>query len=161
MVVLSRETHLPFPIIDAVHNINEHQRKRFAKRILKTLPPKATVCLWGLSFKPKTDDMREAPSIDIIHILLKAGHHIRAYDPVAMKNAKRVLPKEVTFASSPLQAAKNADVVLLLTEWDQFRGVNFAELKNVMKGQDLFDGRNVYDPQEVLQAGLIYHGIGI
>jgi len=161
LIALSRETHLPFPIIDAVHDVNEYQRTRFAKKILKTLPAKATVCIWGLSFKPKTDDMREAPSIDIIQAILNKGHKVRSYDPVAMANAKKTLPKKVTFASSPLHAAKNADAVVLLTEWDVFRGIDLHDLKKAMKGKDLFDGRNVYDPHEVTQAGLIYHGIGV
>lgn len=161
LIALSRETRLSLPIIDAVHKINENQRKRFAKKILKALPPKATVGVWGLSFKPKTDDMRDAPSLEIIQTLLKKGHTVHVYDPVAMDNAKRILPKKVMFASSPLSAAKNTDAVVLLTEWDVFRGIDLNELKKVMKGQDLFDGRNVYDPKEVKEAGLIYHGIGL
>lgn len=161
LIALSRELCLPFPIINAVHDINENQRKRFAKQILKALPPKATVAVWGLSFKPKTDDMREAPSIEIIHAILEHENVVRAYDPVAMPNAKKNLPKNVTFASSPLHAAKHADVVVLLTEWDIFRGMNLNELKKTMKGRHLFDGRNVYDPEEVKEAGLIYHGIGL
>ncbi|MEK7591709.1 MAG: UDP-glucose/GDP-mannose dehydrogenase family protein, partial [Patescibacteria group bacterium] len=114
-----------------------------------------------LSFKPKTDDMREAPSLDLIPMLIEAGHTVYAYDPAAMENAAKLLPKETVFEKDDLSAAKGADAVVLLTEWDEFRGVDLSELKSTMKGQDLFDGRNIYEPAEVREAGLEYHGIGM
>src|SRR6185436_14314674 len=121
--------------------------------ILKELPAKSHVGVWGLSFKPKTDDMREAPSIDIIHALVKAGHTVAAFDPAAIERAKPLLPK-IDYTDSPLAAAKDADAVLLLTEWDIFRGFNLHETKNAMKGTMLFDGRNIYEPDDVRKAGL-------
>src|SRR3989344_2215663 len=157
LIALSRESHIPLPIIDAVHDINEKQRKRFIQKIVKSLPPKGTVALWGLSFKPKTDDMREAPSITVISALLQRGHAVRAYDPVAMGNAKKLFPKHVLFSKSPLAAAKGADATVLLTEWDIFRGIDLRDLANTMKGKHLFDGRNVYEPKDVEREGLIYH----
>ncbi|MDO8468867.1 MAG: UDP-glucose/GDP-mannose dehydrogenase family protein, partial [Candidatus Peribacter sp.] len=110
---------------------------------------------------PNTDDMREAPSLDLIPMLLKMNHIVRAFDPVAMENAAKVLPKEVVYVNSPLEAAKDADAVILLTEWDVFRGVDLKELKAAMRGRALFDGRNVYDPDEIRAAGFTYRGIGV
>jgi UDPglucose 6-dehydrogenase len=119
------------------------------------------VAVWGLSFKPKTDDMREAPSIDVIHALSKAGHTVTAYDPVAIERAMPLLPMTTKYASSPMEALHGADALLVLTEWDVFRGVDLKEVKKVMKGDLLFDGRNVYEPREVDAQGLQYIGIGV
>jgi UDPglucose 6-dehydrogenase len=164
LIALSKGTGIPLPIVDATHAINERQRRRFFDRILASLPPGAAVCLWGLSFKPKTDDLREAPSLDLIAMLLRAGHIVRTHDPIAMENAqklKMMKKKPVTFHETPHEAAQDCEAVVLLTEWDVFRGVNLAVVKGVMKGRDLWDGRNVYDPLEVSKAGLAYHGIGM
>lgn len=160
LIALSNETGIPLPLIQATYDVNNHQRERFFKKIFDVLPANATVGLWGLSFKPKTDDMREAPSSDLIAALEKAGHTVQAFDPIAMENAKKMHPN-VQYQENTMAAAEGADVVVLLTEWDVFRGVNFAELKNTMKGKHLFDGRNIYDPEEVEDAGLEYVGIGL
>jgi len=161
LMATSREYNVPLPIIEATDAVNHHQRHRFIELIKKALPKKSHIAVWGLAFKPKTDDMREAPSIDIVTALAKEGHTITTFDPVAMDRAKPLLPKKVSYSTSPLAAAKNADAVLLLTEWDVFRGVDLKDLKEVMRGKKLFDGRNVYEPEEVKGAGLEYHGIGI
>jgi UDPglucose 6-dehydrogenase len=105
--------------------------------------------------------MREAPSLDLLPMLLETGHTVRAFDPAAMENAEKILPKGIEFVRAPMEAAKEADAVILLTEWDVFRGVDLKELKAAMRGNALFDGRNVYDPEEVRSAGLHYFGIGV
>ena len=161
LMATAKEHGLDFSIVDATDRINSRQRKRFFEKILASLPKKSTVAIWGLSFKPKTDDMREAPSLDLIPMLLGAGHSVRAFDPEAMERAKALLPEGVTFASSVMDAAQGADTTILLTEWDIFRGVDMGELQKTMKGKDLWDGRNAYEPTEVREAGLAYHGIGI
>ncbi|MBI2117905.1 UDP-glucose/GDP-mannose dehydrogenase family protein, partial [Candidatus Peregrinibacteria bacterium] len=150
-----------FGIVEATDRVNARARERFFEHILASLPKKSTVGVWGLAFKPKTDDMREAPSLDLVQILITAGHRIQAHDPAAMENARKILPRGIRFCSSPLEAAHGADAVVLLTEWDEFRGMDLKELKKCMKGKDLFDGRNVYEPAAVEAAGLRYHGIGI
>lgn len=160
LIALSKETGIPLPLIQATYEINNHQRERFFKKILDVLPANATVALWGLSFKPKTDDMREAPSSDLINLLESKGHTVKAYDPIAAENARKMHPN-VQYVDSAMAAAKDADVVVLLTEWDVFRGVDMAELKETMKGTHLFDGRNIYDPEEVEDVGLQYIGIGL
>lgn len=160
LIALSKETGIPLPIVKATHEVNTRQRMRFFQKLLDVLPDKATVAIWGLSFKPKTDDMREAPSLDLIPMLKKAGHTVRAHDPVAMGNAKKMEP-DIEYVNSPMEAAKEADAVIVLTEWDVFRGIDLNELKSTMRGKHLFDGRNIYEPEEVRGAGLQYHGIGV
>ena len=161
LMAIGKKHNVPLQIVKATHDVNDRQRERFFQALVNTLPEKATIAVWGLAFKPNTDDMREAPSLDLLPMLLKTEHTVRAFDPVAMENAEKILPKGIEFAKSPLEAAKEADAVILLTEWDAFRGIDLKELKSVMRGKTLFDGRNVYDPEEVRAAGLIYYGIGV
>ncbi len=175
LLATGKEYGVPMPIIEATDSVNKRQREQFIEKVLKSLrslqekqssPPlsgegaKLKVAIWGLSFKPKTDDMREAPSIDVLQALDTAGYAVTAYDPVTMEKAKPLLPASTSFATSALDAAKNADAVILLTEWDEFRGVDLKEVKATMRGKLLFDGRNVYEPDEVKEAGLVYRGIG-
>jgi UDPglucose 6-dehydrogenase len=105
--------------------------------------------------------MRDAPSLDIIPALLKAGYRVQAYDPVAMENAKKLLPAEVEFCKDAKAALRGAAALAVLTEWDEFRGVDLATMVNTMDGSMLFDGRNVYEPREVRTAGLKYFGMGV
>ena len=161
LLATGHELGIAMPIIEATDRVNAHQRQRFIDRVLELLPKNANVGIWGLSFKPKTDDMREAPSLDIIPALINAGHAVSAFDPVAMERAKPLLPPAVRYTLSPLEAAKNADALLLLTEWDVFRGIDLKTLQKTMRGKELFDGRNIYEPEEVASAGLVYHGIGM
>lgn len=161
LIALSKKTGVPLPLVKATHDMNNRQRQRFFKKILGTLPPNANVAIWGLSFKPKTDDLREAPSLDLIPMLTRGGHKVVVHDPVAMEKAKLILKKKVTYAQSPMEAAKEADAVVLLTEWDAFRGIDLRKLKETMRGKELFDGRNVYEPAEVRDAGLTYWGVGV
>lgn len=155
------EYGIPMPIVRATDEVNTYQRGRFIEKILGALKPASTVAVWGLAFKPKTDDMREAPSIDVIHALINAGHAVKAFDPEATERAKPLLPSSVTHAHSPMDAAANTDAVILLTEWDEFRGIDLNDVKKTMKGDLLFDGRNVYESSEAKQAGFRYTGIGL
>ncbi|MDF1516031.1 MAG: UDP-glucose/GDP-mannose dehydrogenase family protein, partial [Anaerolineae bacterium] len=111
------------------------------------------------SFKPNTDDMREAPSIDIIRYLISEGAHVRAYDPVAMVNAQPVLP-EVTMVEDSYALAAGADALILVTEWNEFKNLDLIRIKQLMNQPVLVDGRNVYDPQVTRNAGFHYLGIG-
>lgn len=156
LIATAKEMGLEMPIVEATDRVNARQRTRFVERILKEVAPGSLIAVWGLAFKPKTDDMRDAPSLDIVPALLKAGHRVRAYDPVAMDRAKPQLPAEVEYAGSPLEAAKDADALVLLTEWDVFRGIDLKDVAEALKGKTLFDGRNVYEPDEVAEAGLSY-----
>ncbi len=160
LMATAKEYGIPMPIVEATDAINRHQRERFIAHLLKHLPKNSHVAVWGLAFKPKTDDMREAPSIDVIHALTNAGHTVTAYDPAAEERAKPLLPA-IAYAQSPLDAVKNADALVLLTEWDVFRGIDLAEVAAAMRGTQLFDGRNVYEPHEVEAAGMDYHCLGV
>lgn len=181
---MGKEYGVSLPLTDATMLVNVRQRQRFFDHILHVLPKKATVAVWGLSFKPKTDDLRDAPSLDLLCMLLQNPPEakpqdgqraerlslaaprgkqvtVRVFDPVAMDRFKAEYDFSVSLCSSPLDAATGTDAVILLTEWDEFRGIDLQKLASVMRGNDLFDGRNVYDPEKVEEAGLVYHGIGI
>jgi UDPglucose 6-dehydrogenase len=117
-------------------------------------------CIWGLAFKPNTDDVREAPSEVIIRKLLEAGARVRAYDPVAMKAARAILGETIGYATDSNDAALDADALVLITEWSEFRVLNFRVLEKLMKQKVIFDGRNIYDAAEVRENGFVYYGIG-
>ena len=121
-----------------------------------------TVALWGLSFKPNTDDMREAPSLTVINELLAAGATVRAYDPVATAEAQRALGTVagVTFVDDAYEAATDADILVLVTEWQEFRSPDFDQLKTLLKHPVIFDGRNIYNAELLARQGFSYYGIG-
>ena len=156
-------------ILRAVDETNERQKQRLFEKMREHFGSRLRgreVGLWGLSFKPGTDDMREAPSIALIGQLIGAGARVKAYDPVAMDNARRSLPRE-WLASGALKlvrdqydALKGADALMLVTEWKPFRSPDFRKMKKLMKGAVIFDGRNQYDPDTSRAAGFVYYGIG-
>jgi UDPglucose 6-dehydrogenase len=150
-------------LFEEVTKLNERQKTRIVEKILQSynnnITNKTFVAL-GLSFKPKTSDMRDAPSINIINKLLEHGAHIRAYDPAAHEEAKKIFADRITFASSVEDAAQNADALILITEWDEFRNLDLTALKETMKDNKLFDGRNIYEPELVKEDGFEYVGMG-
>jgi UDPglucose 6-dehydrogenase len=148
-------------ILNSVTQANYTRRLTVVDRVeemLGTLHGK-TIGLLGLSFKPNTDDMREAPSIDIAQKLVASGAKVRAYDPVAVENARALLP-EITMFDDPYDMARGSDALILITEWNEFKQLDLVRLRTVMKTPVLFDGRNVYDPLEVRQLGFTYRGVG-
>jgi len=114
----------------------------------------------GLAFKPNTDDMREAKSVEVIQLLRKAGAHIRAYDPAAMDNARGLLPAAVTFSDSPYEAAEGAHGAVLVTEWNEFRYLNLERLRGQLKRPVIFDGRNLWEPERMRRLGFEYYSVG-
>ena len=116
--------------------------------------------VWGLTFKPQTDDTRESPAMVLISMLLAAGAKVQAYDPAGMPEAKAKLGDTVIYASDPYQAVENADALLLMTEWSEFRLPDWEVISNKLKNQVIFDGRNIYDPNEIRRMGFEYYGIG-
>lgn len=161
LVAISQKHGYDFQLLKSVHQINLEARERFVDKIIKKLKgvKGKTIGVLGLSFKPNTDDMREAPSIDIIGKLQKYGAKIQSYDPVAMENAKPLV-KDVKFCKDVLETATAVDALVVLTEWNEFKQVDLTKLKKVMKKTYLFDGRNMYDPQKVKRLGFIYVGVG-
>lgn len=151
-------------IVPAVEQVNEAQKKVLVEKVLRHFRGDVKgrrFCMWGLAFKPKTDDMREAPSVVIAEALLAAGAAICAFDPEAMKETRRILGDRIEYAESALDAARGADALLLVTEWSEFRQVDLEELRGLMKSPVLFDGRNIWDPARLRQSGFVYHGIGV
>lgn len=150
-------------IIKSADKTNKKQRELFADKIFsrfgKDLEGK-TFGVWGLAFKPKTDDMREAPSITIINKLLQAGAKVKCYDPKAMDLAKRIFKDSVEYCTSSYEALKNADAMILMTEWNEFRRPDFERIKGLLKEQIIFDGRNQYNAERLREAGFEYYQIG-
>jgi UDPglucose 6-dehydrogenase len=150
-----------FELLRNIQKINDSQRQQIvskAKGILKNLNGK-TVGVLGLSFKPNTDDMREAPSIDIIRRLQQERVRIKAYDPQAMENAKAILD-DVEYCKDPYDVARDSDALILITEWDEFRSLGLSRIKGLLKQPVVIDGRNVYDPEKMKQLGFVYQGVG-
>lgn len=156
-----RKHAAPQKLIEAVIVDNEARKRNVGRRIVSLVaePAKATVAILGLSFKPNTDDMREAPSLDIITTIKAAGAAVRVHDPVAMEMAKKQI-EGVTWCASPYEAAEGADVVALLTEWNAYRALDLKALAAGMRTKILFDARNVYQAAELKDTGLEYHAIG-
>jgi len=155
-------THGSHPqMLRAVMEINYDQRKRVIQKlreILGTFRGK-TIAVLGLSFKPNTDDMRDAPSIEIIHMMQHEGAQVKAYDPVAMANARNIL-RDVTYCDGPYAVAKDADALLLVTEWNEFRHLDMERIANSMRHPVLFDGRNIYEPDGMRALGFVYRAVG-
>ena len=160
---IGRQAGYPMQIIDAVEAVNEQQKgivfHKLSEAFGGNLQGK-TIAIWGLAFKPETDDMREAPSLVVIDQLLAAGATVRAFDPVAMDEARRRLGDRITYCTNKMDAATGADAVALLTEWKQFRLPEWDKVKGVMRGNVVVDGRNIYDAEELKQLGLQYSRIG-
>jgi len=155
----------PLQILAAVEAVNEAQKLRLVEKIVARLGEDLagrTFALWGLAFKPNTDDMREAPALEIIAALAARGAKVVAYDPVAMAEAKRVLADapHVAFAASPMAALAGADALVVVTEWKEFRSPDFDAIRKALREPLVFDGRNLYDPPAVRAAGLEYFAIG-
>jgi UDPglucose 6-dehydrogenase len=152
-------------ILKAVEAVNADQKKLLIDKVKthfgEDLQGK-TFTVWGLAFKPQTDDMREAPAIVIIKALLAAGARIKAFDPVAMDEAHRIFGDApgLSLCSNEYEALEDSDALLLVTEWRQFRYPDFSRIKQLLKQAVIFDGRNQYDPQQVRELGFSYYGIG-
>ena len=163
---IAKERDVQMSILDAVEEVNERQKKFLAEKILAYFSSQGgirdkTIAIWGLSFKPDTDDIRQAPSLTLIQELLEHGAHIRAYDPVAMPNARKFFGNRIVFCKDEYEAALHADAIALVTEWKQFRFVDFQKIVAHLKQKVLFDGRNQYQLSEMESFGLEYFGIGV
>ena len=164
LIKTAHEYNYELRVLKAVEEVNEDQKSILFKKIEKyfnnDLKGK-TMALWGLSFKPETDDMREAPSLVLIEKLLSAGCKIKAYDPQATKEAKRILGEKIELVAEPYEALIDADGLAIVTEWHEFRYPNFKVISKLMKNDVIFDGRNIYDIQEMKELGFDYFCIGV
>lgn len=162
LIAIARENGYDFTLLKDVESINEEARIRIVEKAKKLLGGKVdnkTIGILGLAFKPDTDDMRYAPSITIINKLQSMGAKIKAYDPIAISNAKRLL-ENIEFAQNAYAAAKDSDLLILVTEWNEFRQLDLKKIKNLMKNPIFLDGRNIYDPVEMKAIGFTYVGVG-
>ncbi len=160
---LAKEKGYTFRIVEAVMEVNRRQRLVMVEKIKKALggevADKTIACL-GLTFKPNTDDMRDAPSLVIIPELIKAGAVVRAFDPAGMDMARPLLPAEVVYCADSYQTCEGADALVILTEWNQFRNLDWARVQEAMTGKVVVDLRNVYKPARMRELGLDYHSVG-
>jgi len=161
LVDIAAKAGYDFKILKAVVDVNEVQRDLFVEKIVARLGDLKgkKIAVWGLSFKPNTDDIRESPALDIIRRLLAAGATVAAFDPVAMPASAEVLP-DVEYVDDAYAAAEGADALAVVTDWNEFKEANFKGLAKAMRRPLIFDGRNVYDPLKVEAAGIEYEGIG-
>jgi UDPglucose 6-dehydrogenase len=153
-----------FKILKSVDAVNDAQKRVLVKKIEAHFGPGGlkgkTIAVWGLAFKPKTDDMREAPAVPIIEALLAKGAKVQAFDPEAMKVAKGLFGNRVTFCNRNYDALKGADALAVITEWQEFREPDFARMKKLMRAPVVFDGRNIYQPDQMKAQGITYFSIG-
>jgi UDPglucose 6-dehydrogenase len=151
-------------VLKAVEEVNDDQKAVLYNKVLNYFGGDITgktIAMWGLSFKPETDDMREAPALVLIDKFIKAGSKVKAYDPESMKETQRRIGNVIEYVNEPYQALENADCLLLVTEWKEFRVPDFARMKSLLNNPVIFDGRNIYDRHEVRSAGFEYFGIGL
>ncbi len=159
----SKDVSCPVSLVEATINYNKKRKLSMADKIINFLSndiKNATISILGLSFKPETDDIRESPAIDIIHKLIDNGAKINAYDPQAMRQAKKILPDKVDFFYSSKECILNSDCLVILTEWNEFRALSLHEIKEIMKGNKLVDLRNIFSLKSAKAAGLKYISIG-
>ena len=150
-------------VLKAVEEVNERQKSILFDKLLKHFNGDIsgkTIAMWGLAFKPETDDMREAPALVLIEKLTKAGANVRVYDPIAMDECKRRIGDKVTYCTDRYDAAVNADALMLVTEWNEFRVPSYAALEKLMADKVILDGRNIYDMEEAKEHGFTYYKIG-
>jgi len=161
LLKMAEEQNVELSVVDAVVRANEKQKEIMAKKIKDAMGvlKEKTIAILGLSFKPNTDDIRDAPSLYIIRRLLKEKAKIRAYDPVSMKSADKVLP-EITYCKDPYEAAKGAHALVIMTEWNQFRNLELERLRKLLKEPYFFDFRNIYEPQRLKENGFKYFCVG-
>ncbi len=164
LIRTSKEYGHELKILQSVEEVNKQQRLKFLDKVIKYMGKDLkgiTFAVWGLSFKPQTDDMREAPAIDIINGLRDLGAKFKAYDPIAIENTKKILGnKAIEYLNQYYDALKDADALLLLTEWHHFREPDFDKMKDLMKRPVIFDGRNQYEPRKMRERGFEYFSVG-
>ncbi|MFN8154393.1 MAG: UDP-glucose/GDP-mannose dehydrogenase family protein [Bacteroidia bacterium] len=159
----SQEYKYDFKILNSVMQVNENQKTVIVEKLKQHFDGNLAgkkFAIWGLAFKPDTDDIREAPALYIIRDLIAAGASVSAFDPEAMENVKRTMGEVIHYAGDPYEACQDADALLIATEWSLFRTPDFERMKNTMKGRTIFDGRNLYDLQRMAELGFYYNSMG-
>jgi UDPglucose 6-dehydrogenase len=164
LIRTAKDNDYELRLLQAVEAVNSDQKVWMYNKISRQFQGDLkgrTVAIWGLSFKPHTDDMREAPSLVIIEKLLQVGAHVKAYDPIALKEAKHLLGDSITYVEDQYEALIDADCLVLITEWPEFKFPNFKIVQRLLKQPIVFDGRNIYDRSELERLGFTYHCVGV
>jgi UDPglucose 6-dehydrogenase len=162
LVRSSRDAGYDFRVLEAVEVVNATQKRRLFRKMTDEMGALRgkRIAVWGLAFKPRTDDMREAPSIVMIEALLKAGAKVAAYDPEAQRSARRIFGSRLSLARRSYDALNGADALVIMTEWSEFREPDFARMRRLMQTPLIFDGRNLFDTAQMSAQGFAYHSIG-
>lgn len=159
----ANENNYPFHILSSVMQVNDNQRVLLANKIINRFNGRLdglTIAIWGLAFKPNTDDIREAPALFIIEELLAKGASVKAFDPEAMPNVRKILGDRIQYVNEPYEALIEADALAIVTEWSQFRTPGFKIMKQLMRQPKIFDGRNLYDLEQMMEEGFYYESMG-
>ncbi len=161
-IKVAEKSGYDFRLLKEVKKINTKQRENFIKKIIENLEElkDKKLAILGLSFKPNTDDMREAPSIDVINKLVEKGAIIKAYDPVAIEKARGIFGSKIIYCLNPYQAVKDSDALIILTDWDEFKNMDIKKIKKLLKMPIIFDGRNIFEPQKMAKLGFKYYSFG-
>jgi len=163
LIHMARDINLPATMLHAVDEVNENQKSQLFKKIHHhfggNLKGKR-IAIWGLAFKPRTDDIREAPSLVLIDALLKSGATIHVHDPEAIENVRIIYGEKIDYAKKPYEALQSADALAIVTEWQEFRNPNFAHMATLLKNRVIFDGRNLYEPKLLASMGYTYYSVG-
>ena len=163
LVQTARQREAPLQVLEAVESANNRQKKRLFEKLSQALNGQlsgATIAVWGLSFKPNTDDMRESPALDLIESVLAAGATVVAHDPAAMEEAKRRLDSRISYASTNYEALNGADALVIVTDWNEYRHPDFLRIREALKRPIVIDGRNLYTPEKLAKLGFVYRSFG-
>lgn len=163
LMATGRKEEIPLGIVAAAEEANHRQKLHLVSKIKSHFGGKLegkTIAVWGLAFKPNTDDVREAPALIAIEELLRLGAKVRAYDPIAIPTARKIIGEKVTYCSGSYHTLENADALLICTEWNEFRHPDFNQIKRTLRTPTIFDGRNLYNPSQMREQGFKYVGIG-
>lgn len=163
IVAMGRRTGLPLKLMQAVDEVNDNQKRVLVEKVRAHFGAHLagkTLAVWGLAFKPRTDDIREAPALTLIDALLADGARLRVHDPEAMANVKELYGEKLHYSDRPYGALEGADALVIVTEWPEFRNPDFEVMKRLLAGRVVFDGRNVYEPKQMEVLGFTYYGIG-
>jgi UDPglucose 6-dehydrogenase len=163
LVQAARRCETPLMVLEAVESANTRQKKRLFEKLAQAINGSmagATIAVWGLSFKPNTDDMRESPALALIDSVLEAGARVVAHDPAAMEEAKRRLGDRITYAATNYEALNGADALVIVTDWNEYRHPDFVRIKETLRRPIVIDGRNLYTPEKLAKLGFIYHSFG-
>jgi UDPglucose 6-dehydrogenase len=163
LVATARQCEAPLKVLEAVETANDRQKRRLFEKLSEALDgglSGARIAVWGLSFKPNTDDMRESPSLALIESVLAAGGNVVAHDPAAMEEAKRRLGDTISFAPTNYEALTGADALVIVTDWNEYRHPDFIRIKSTLRRPIVIDGRNLYTPEKMASLGFTYRSLG-